>query len=116
MIDRWIEEIRKHERSDEIGMILVHNGIVRATSRDGRAVKGMILTYDKEKLESIINSVKEKEGIVEIKVWINEGHLKIGDDIMKVLVAGSLRTNVIPALQELVGRIKNEVVNEEEIY
>lgn len=116
MIDRWIEEIRKHERRDEIGMILVHNGIVRATSRDGRAVKGMILTYDKEKLESIINSVKEKEGIVEIKVWINEGHLKIGDDIMKVLVAGSLRTNVIPALQELVGRIKNEVVNEEEIY
>lgn len=116
MIDSWIEEVKRHERSDEVGMILVHNGIVRATSKDGRAVRGMKLTYDKQKLESIINSVKAKDGIIEVKVWINQGDLKIGDDIMKVLIAGNLRKNVIPALEELVGRIKNEVVKEQEIY
>jgi len=34
---------------------------------------------------------------------------------MKVLVAGRFRTEVLPALEELVKRIKNEVVHEEEI-
>lgn len=96
-------------------MILIHNGIVRETSKDGKPVKGMKLSYDSEKLNEIINEIKRKDGILEVKVWINEGHLKIGDDIMKVLVAGRLRTDVFPALQELIGKIKNEVVNEEEI-
>jgi len=115
MIDEWIKEIKENPESNSIGMILIHNGIVRASSRDGQPVKGMKLSYDKKKLEEIINLIKKKEGIFEIKVWINEGLLKVGDDIMKVLIAGRFRTDVIPALEELVGKIKNEVVNEEEI-
>lgn len=115
MIDNWIKEIKENPKSKSAGMILIHNGIVRETSKDGKSVKGMKLSYNSEKLNKIINEIKQREGIVEVKVWINEGYLKVGDDIMKVLVAGRLRTDVFPALQELVGRIKNEVVNEEEI-
>lgn len=116
MIDSWIREIKTNPQIKSAGMILIHNGIVRETSKDGKPVKGMILTYNKEKLEELINEIKRKEGIVDVRVWINEGNLTIGDDIMKVLVAGRLRTDVFPALQELVGRIKKEVVNEEEIF
>ncbi len=116
MIDSWIKEIKENPESRKAGMILIHNGIVRATSKDGKPVKGMRLSYDQNKLKEIIRSIKAKEGILEIKVWINEGELKIGDDIMKVLVAGRLRTDVFPALQELVSRIKKEVVIEEEIF
>lgn len=116
MIERWIEEIKKNPESKSAGMILIHNGIVRETSRDGKLVRGMKLSYDANKLDEIITEIKKRDGILDIKVWINEGELKVGDDIMKVLVAGRLRTDVIPALQELVGRIKKEVVNEEEIY
>ena len=36
-----------------------------------------------------------------IKAWTNEGPLKVGDDIMYVLVAGRLRTNVLPTFEEL---------------
>jgi hypothetical protein len=36
-----------------------------------------------------------------IKAWINEGPLKVGDDIMYVLVAGRLKTNVLPTFEEL---------------
>lgn len=116
MIDQWIKEIKQHPKSESIGMILVHNGIVRATTREGKPVKGMILSYNAEKLKKVINEIKQKEGIVEVKVWINEGELKIGDDIMKVLVAGRIRPEVFPALEELVGRIKREIVSEKEIF
>jgi len=52
---------------------------------------------------------------VEIKAWINQGELKIGDDIMYVLVAGRFRTDVLPVLQELLTFVKGEVVREEEV-
>ncbi|WP_353685110.1 molybdenum cofactor biosynthesis protein MoaE [Thermodesulfovibrio sp. 3907-1M] len=116
MIENWISEIKRHPESSSIGMILIHNGIVRATSKCGKLVKGMRLSYNAQKLNVIIEEIKKRQGIVEVKVWINEGELKIGDDIMKVLVAGRLRTDVFPALQELVSKIKNEVVYEEEIF
>lgn len=116
MIDRWISEIKKHPDSSSIGMILIHNGIVRAFSKIGQTVRGMRLSYDSEKLNKVVEEIKKREGIFEVKVWINEGILKVGDDIMKLLVAGRLRTDVFPALQELVSRIKKEVVHEEEIY
>jgi molybdopterin synthase catalytic subunit len=116
MIDQWISEIKQGSDLEELGMILVHNGIVRATSKDGRPVKGMDLSYDGERLAAVRDELKERDGIVEIKVWINEGHLKVGDDIMYACVAGRFRTTVIPVLEELVGRIKNEIVSEEEIF
>jgi len=116
MIDNWLREIKENPQSKSAGMILIHNGIVRETSKDGKPVKGMKLSYDAKKLNEIIHDIKTKQDIVDVRVWINEGELKVGDDIMIVLVAGRLRTDVFPALQELVGKIKNEVVNEEEIF
>jgi molybdopterin synthase catalytic subunit len=77
-------------------------------------VKGMQLSYDKEKLNSLISEFKKREGIVAIKAWINEGTLNIGDDIMYVLVAGRLRTDVLPTFEELLSKIKGEVVSEKE--
>jgi molybdopterin synthase catalytic subunit len=115
MVDAWIEEIKKNFDPDEVGMILAHNGIVRGTSKKGLPVKGMVLSYDKELLKSKVAAFKEKEGIVEIKAWINEGELHVGDDIMYLLVAGRFRTDVLPVLQELLTAVKTEVVHEEEL-
>jgi len=52
------------------------------------------------------------EGIFHVKVWLNEGQLEVGDDIMYVLIGGDIRPRVIDALQFLVGKIKNECVIE----
>jgi molybdopterin synthase catalytic subunit len=114
MIQQWIDEIKSKSPKDQLGMILVHNGIVRATSKEGKPVEGMVLTYNEELLNTIISRYKETEGIVDIKVWINHGKLSIGDDIMLVLVAGRFRTDVLPVFQELIREIKNTVVNEKE--
>ncbi|MCS7203587.1 MAG: molybdenum cofactor biosynthesis protein MoaE [Thermodesulfovibrio sp.] len=116
MIEEWIRDIKKQFSKDLLGMILIHNGVVRATSRDGKVVKGMRLSYSFQKLKEVLEDIRRRPGIVDVRVWINEGELKVGDDIMKVLIAGRLRTDVFPAMEELVGRIKNEVVYEEEIY
>ena len=92
MIEEWMKEIKKACDPKSLGMILGHNGIVRATTKDGKPVRAMKLSYDKAKLESAISACKKKDGIVDVRVWINEGVLQIGDDIMNVCVAGCFRT------------------------
>jgi len=115
MVEQWIKDMKMRSDFRDLGMILIHNGIVRATSKDGKPVKGMHLYYDREKLSYLLDELSKRDGIVEIKVWINEGLLKVGDDIMYALVAGKFRTSVIPVLEELVSRIKKEIVSEIEI-
>ena len=115
MIDQWVKEIKKNAPADMLGMILSHNGIVRATAKDGGKVEAMNLSYDKKKLADAVREFKKKEGIVDIRVWINEGHLRIGDDIMNVCVAGRFRKDVLPVFQELITMIKTEIVTEKEL-
>jgi molybdopterin synthase catalytic subunit len=115
MISQWIKEIKEQCPADMLGMILLHNGIVRATAKDGKPVRAMKLSYDRTRLESVVQSMKQKEGIADIRVWINEGLLRVGDDIMNLCVAGRFRTDVLPVFQELLTIIKRDIVREEEI-
>jgi molybdopterin synthase catalytic subunit len=114
MVEQWIADVKKGSDPGELGMILIHNGVVRATSKEGETVRGMHLTYNKEKLDALADEFGKREGILAIRAWINEGRLNVGDDIMYLLVAGRLRKYVLPTLEELVARIKQEVVSEEE--
>ena len=63
MIDRWIEEIKQTANPEELGMILVHNGIVRGTSKSGKPVHGMKLSYEKKRLKSVIPIFKHRKGV-----------------------------------------------------
>jgi molybdopterin synthase catalytic subunit len=115
MIERWMKEVKQAAAPEELGMILVHNGIVRGASKLGKPVSGMKLSYDQEKLNSVLPIFHRRPGIVKIKVWINTGHLEVGDDIMLLLVAGRFRTDVLPVFEELLSVIKTEIVTEEEV-
>jgi molybdopterin synthase catalytic subunit len=114
MIESWLKEVKEKADPDMLGMVLVHNGVVRGTSKHGEPVKGMKLSFDKSKLEACVDASRKKEGITDIRVWINEGELSVGADIMYLLVAGRLRTDVLPVFQELLSTIKSEIVREEE--
>ena len=35
VIDEWLREVKQRANPEDLGMILVHNGIVRATSKKG---------------------------------------------------------------------------------
>ena len=115
MIEEWLKEVKQRANPEDLGMILVHNGIVRSTSKSGNPVQGMKLSYDHKKLNSIIPIFKQRPGVVEVKVWINSGNLKVGDNIMFLLVAGRFRTDILPVFEELLSLIKNEIVTEEEV-
>lgn len=121
-MDCWLEEAKHHESAPKVGMYLTHNGVVRQSARakvrygaaDTKPVTGMYFAYDQEKVDAVIADTYKMEGIYYIKVWLNEGELSLGDDIMYVLVGGDIRPHVVEALQTLVGRIKSECVTETE--
>ena len=122
-MDRWLQEAKKHESAPKIGMYLTHNGIVRRSAKakvrhgveDAADVTGMLFSFDSEKVDAVIADTYRMNGIYYIRVWLNEGELSVGDDIMYVLIGGDIRPNVVDALQYLVGRIKNECVTETEL-
>ena len=122
-IDAWLKEAKAHESAPKIGMYLTHNGTVRQSAKakvrygadSTKPVTGMLFSYDQEKVDGIIADTYKMDGIYYIKVWLNEGELTMGDDIMYVLIGGDIRPRVVDALQYLVGRIKNECVVETEL-
>ena len=75
----------------------------------------MFFAYDREKLDRAIREARALPGIFHVRVWLNEGELALGDDIMLVLIGGDIRPHVVDALQQLVGTIKNECVLEREL-
>ncbi len=122
-MDAWLKEAKTHPDAQKVGMYLTHNGVVRQSAkarvRDGaadtRPVTGMRFLYDEEKLQAIVAETRALEGIFYVRVWLNEGTLQTGDDIMYALVGGDIRPRVVDALQYLVGRVKNECVVEKEL-
>jgi len=121
-MDEWIKEAKSHPNSDQVGMYLFHNGVVRKTAKakarlghEVSDIDAMDFSYDPIKVEHAIEETYQMPGIHYIKVWLNEGHLSIGDDIMVVLIGGDIRPHVIDALQSLVQTIKTQCVVETEI-
>jgi molybdopterin synthase catalytic subunit len=123
-MDAWLKEAKAHESAEKIGMYLTHNGIVRKSAKakvrfgeeNTKEVAGMLFSYDQKKVDQAIEETMQMEGIYYVKAWLNEGELTLGDDIMYVLIGGDIRPRVVDALQFLVGKLKNECVEETEIY
>ena len=123
-MDQWLKEAKEDPSSEKCGMFLVHNGVVRITPkqevREGVQGLGKVskieFSYDGEGVEQAIEETLLMPGVKYVRVWLNEGVLDVGDSIMYVLIGADIRPNTIDALQSLVGTIKNEYVNEKEIY
>jgi molybdopterin synthase catalytic subunit len=112
-----LDEIKKQPDFEKVGMILCHNGVVRATTRDGRRVKGLKVAVDHAKLEQILIEQSQKPGIVDIRVNIVENrNLAVSEDIMHLIVAGDIRENVIAVLTETLDAIKKKVTKKTEYF
>ena len=122
-VDQWLKEAKADESAPRCGMYLTHNGTVRELPKklvrqgidDGTKVVGMNFSYDEAGVEAARQEALQMPGIEYVRVWLNEGSLQVGDDIMYVLIGGDIRPNVVDCLQALVGKIKNEMVSEVEI-
>jgi molybdopterin synthase catalytic subunit len=101
--------------AEHVGMILVHNGVVRGWSRADKSPVALLeVEPDADKIESLRQEYSVKPGIYKILVEAKRGTLKPGDDLLFILVAGDIRENVKPVLSELLDRIKSEAVHKKE--
>ena len=121
--DEWLREAKAEAAAADCGMFLLHNGVVRRSAKarvragdtSAPEVRGMRFSYDHAKAAAAVQAAEAMEGIRFVRVWLNEGELAVGDDIMYVLIGGDIRPRVVDALQTLVGTLKNECEPEEEL-
>ncbi len=116
-IKQLLEQVKQRPDYERVGMILCHNGVVRGTSRDGRKVSGLRVAVDRDKLRQTVEKYKARSGITEILVEINaDCDLKVGDDVMALVVAGDIRENVLNTLSEALNEIKSSVTHKTEYF
>lgn len=123
-MDEWMREAKADVKAQECGMYLFHNGVVRRSAKakvrqgdeNASDVTGMEFAFDSEKVNTAVEKARQMPGIGYVRVWLNEGYLEVGDDIMLVLIGGDIRPRVIDALQTLVGELKNNCVAEKELH
>ena len=116
-ITKRIKELKQRsDFADNVGMILIHNGVVRNWSRKDRAkVTALEVKPDYDKIESIRQEFLKHEGIFDIIVEAYTGTFQPGDDLLHIIVAGDIRENIKPVLADILDRIKAEAVNKKEI-
>lgn len=123
-LDSWLEEAKADPSAHMCGSYITHTGVVRSspkalvrgTGNSSGSVKGMRFSCDYAAVEAAADTVRNLPGIYYVKVWVSEGDLKVGDDIMQILIGGDIRVRVMDALSHLLNQIKNYCVKEEEIF
>ena len=117
-ISKTIAEMKQDPTfAPNVGMILVHNGVVRGWSRkDGSDVTQIEISCDRDKASAICREVEKMPGIYKIIMEMRTGRLQPGDDVLFLIVAGDIRENVKPALATLLDRIKAEAVTKKEYF
>lgn len=115
-ISKTIAELKKRpDFNENVGMILVHNGTVRAWSRHNRqAVLALETSVDEAKIAQLRREYLVWPGIYEILIEAQSGCFAPGDDLLFILVAGDIRENIKPVLATLLDRIKAEAICKKE--
>lgn len=115
-IEAMLAEIKARPGfAEHVGMLLVHNGVVRGWSRAGhKAVGSVSITLDRERLEAVRRDVEGRPGIFAAEARGREGDFVPGDDILLLVVAGDVRENVRAAMEEFLERAKGEAVKKVE--
>lgn len=116
-INETLQNLKKRPGfADNVGMMLIHNGVVRAWSRDNhKKVSSIIVSPDLEKINALCSELELRDGIFAVLAEANKGTLLPGDDLLFLVVAGDIRENVKATFSELLDRIKKEAVVKQEI-
>lgn len=113
-IDAWLEEIKSMPGSENIGIVFLHVGVARGTTKAGLPVSKVEMTRDPEKLSEVIDNAATTPGVIAVRAWANEGELSVGEDMLCALVAGDTRANTFGAWEDLSRRLKADVIEFQE--
>ncbi len=117
-ITKALEKLKKEPGfADNVGMVLIHNGVVRGWSRQNKeTVVAIEISPDHEKIAAIAKEIESWPGIFRAIAHAKEGKMVPGDDVLFLIVAGDIRENVKAALSELLDRVKAEAVGKKETF
>ncbi len=115
-INKTIAQLKQRPGfAENVGMMLIHNGVVRGTSRnDKKTVTSITVTHNEEKIRSICQELEKNPGIFAIVWQAMSGEFKPGDDVLFLIVAGDIRENVKDTFAQLLERVKSEGVQKQE--
>lgn len=107
-----LDSVRSNPDLYKAGAIAMFVGIVRGETVEGERVEKLRLeAYEEvavETLEKICRDLKDREGVVDVRIHHLVGDFNIGEDLVYVVVAGAHRENVFSVLREAVERYKKE--------
>lgn len=109
-LQELVDKVKREADPMKVGMIVCHNGVVRGCSRAGLPAEFLDVDVDREKWESIVGEMRAQPGIAGVETHLFTGRRQVGDDVMLLVVAGDIRENVLPVLENLLNRLKKEAV------
>ena len=113
---KMMESMKEHPDYHKMGMIASHLGIVRENSLKGGKVDEIELAFDQNTVQEIVHEAKKQPGIFQVLIETRGGRLKVGDEIMAVVVGGDTRDHVFPVLIETVDQMKKKASHKKEIF
>ena len=113
---KMMESMKEHPDYHKMGMIASHLGIVRENSLQGVKVDEIELAFDQNTVQEIVREAKRQPGILQVLIETRGGRLKVGDEIMAVVVGGDTRDHVFPVLIETVDQMKKKASHKKEIF
>lgn len=117
-ISKLVQEVKSRPGfADNVGMLMIHNGVVRGWSRkDHASVSAMKLTPNRSLMQEICREFEQRPGIFAVAADAAEGVLKPGEDALLFVVAGDVRENVKAAYSDLLERLKSEACVKQEFF
>lgn len=113
-LEKMIDDLKKRLDPAAVGMFACHNGVVRATTRDGRPAAALDIDCDRDAWERVLTEMRTRPGIAAVEAYLHTGRRTVGEDVLLVVVAGDIRENVFPVLEETVNRLKRNAVKKKE--
>ena len=108
-----IKSIKQNPNIAEAGSIHTFTGIVRSTSKNGKPVVSMkIDAYDElanESVSKICEQLKQKEGIIDVKIIHLKGDFELTEDLVYVVVASAHRKEGFETISKAVELYKKEI-------
>lgn len=110
---RIIKSIKQNSKITEAGSIHTFTGIVRSTSKSGKPVVSMkIDAYDEiatESISKICKQLKQRKGIIDVKIIHLKGEFELTEDLVYVVVASAHREEGFKAISKAVEMYKEEI-------
>ena len=108
------QAVKENKDFSKAGAVAMFIGVVRGeTETEKQRVEKLEIEAYEEKanevLERICNDSIGEEGIIDVQIHHLLGEFEVSEELVYVLVAGSHRNKVFPALRNVVDRYKMEV-------